>query len=138
MSSRASFDVIKAAILAGWAATPVYFENEDWTATNTPTHFLMVEIFGSTFEQASIGVEPRKDNRWREDGQIYGHIMTERGAGSAQARTYADAFCEIFRGQEITGVVFRDMSIGSSEPGDKDGKYWRMTATIDWQRDSDV
>jgi hypothetical protein len=138
MSSRTTFDIVHGIFTDQWTATPIYFENEYRDLEATPDHFVFVECYGNFWEQESIGASPNTSNRWREEGQIDAHVLTPRGMGSAQARGYAEAICEIFRGQEIQGIRFRDMSIGSSQNGDDDGNYWRMTATIEWQRDKDV
>jgi hypothetical protein len=138
MSSRTAFDSIHNILTAQWTATPIYFENEYIDYPDPPNYVVMIECFGDMWEQESIGTNPVDLNRWREEGQIDAHVLAPRGAGSAQARGYAEAICEIFRGQEIDGIIFRRMSIGASQPGDDDGKYWRMTATIEWQRDKDI
>jgi hypothetical protein len=138
MSSRTSFDIIHDIFTAQWTATPIYFENEPRDLPGVPNHWLFIECYGHFWDQASIGTNPVTSNRWREEGQIDAHVMAPKEMGTAQARGYAEAICEIFRGREIQGIIFRDMSIGSSQNGDDDGNYWRMTATIEWQRDKDV
>jgi hypothetical protein len=135
MSSAAAFDVIETILRTGWVDTPIYFENEDYPIDLNPNAFLRVEIFGDSFKQESIGAAPRKDNLWREMGVVYVHVMTERGSGSRQARVYADMACELFRGADVSDVEFQDMSIGSGDQGVEDGKYYRMTAMIEWKRD---
>lgn len=136
MSSLEAFDAIKGRITEVWAdETPVVYENEAFPTPNKPAPFLYVEIFGTSYEQASLGADPQSQNKWRENGLLLLHMMVPNGSGTSQARIYAKQLAAMFRGQEVSGVVFRDMSIGASEPGDEDGNYYRMTVRVDWQRD---
>ena len=64
------------------------------------------------------------------------HVMVPQGTGSGIARGYAGDLLELFRGQEIDGVRFRDASIGEGDPGRDFPNYWAMTAMIDWERDT--
>lgn len=135
MSSPEAFDAIETLAKAVWTATPIVFENDDWPLPGTPAAFLFVEVFGDFFGQESIGAENQRANLWREAGQVHAHVLVPRGRGSRNARLLARQFIDLFRGETISGVVFRDASIGAGEPGAKDGNYFRMTATIDWERD---
>jgi hypothetical protein len=136
MSSPEAFNTIHDRIVELWTATPVIFENEDTPTPDTPAAFLFVEVAGDLFEQASIGGGDQVgDNLWREDGQVLIHVMTPRGGGSAAARLLARQAAALFRGQDIDGIRFGGVSIGAGEPGEADGNYWRMTATIDFERD---
>ncbi|MCO5080881.1 MAG: DUF4128 domain-containing protein [Rhizobiaceae bacterium] len=135
MSSPAAFTGIETYLRTNWTATPIHFENEPWNLAASPAHFLYVEMFGDFYDQASIGADPQDANLFRENGQVYVHVMTLRGIGTGQARTYAKQIVDLFRGNEEAGVRPRGMSIGASEPGEQDGNYFRLTVTIDWERD---
>lgn len=134
MSSPAAFNAIHDYLVAQWGATtPLVFENEPYPLAGTATPWVMVEIFGDAFVQASIGADPVITNRWCELGQVLMHVMTPNGTGTAAVRTFAKQLVDLFRGQEISGIRFRDASIGASQPGARDGNYFRMTATINWE-----
>lgn len=136
MSSATTFEPIEDYLKAQWTMTPLVFENEDWPLPDQPAPLLFVEVFGNFFNQASIGGGEEVDaNLWREAGQLYGHILIPSGTGSRGARALAQQFVDLFRGQDIGPLRFLDASIGASRPGDQDGNYFRMTATIDWERD---
>ncbi len=135
MSSPAAFTSIQTYLRDNWTVTPIYFENEKWHFPEPPAPFLLVEVYGDFYNQASIGADPQGENLFREIGQIYVHVMAPRGSGTAQARTYAKQIVDLFRGNEDAGVRPRDMSIGAGEPGTEDGNYFRMTVTIEWERD---
>ncbi|OCP05001.1 MULTISPECIES: phage tail terminator-like protein [unclassified Ensifer] len=135
MSTPQSYDAVHDYLIANWSTTPIAFENDRFEPPTDAETWLFVEVFGDLFAQESIGAETQAANLWREAGQIYVHVMTPRGAGTRTARLYASQIADLFRGQEIAGVVFRDASIGAGEPGKADGSYFRMTVTIDWQRD---
>ncbi|RUM97913.1 hypothetical protein EET67_09875 [Pseudaminobacter arsenicus] len=135
MSSATAFNTIEQYLKAQWTATPLVFENEPHDLPDQPAHWVFVEVFGDTFEQASIGADGRDANLWRETGQIYINVMTERDIGTGQARAYAEQLASLFRGLDIGTLTFGRSSIGAGEPGIGDGNYWRMTVTIDWERD---
>ncbi|WP_065091637.1 hypothetical protein [Rhizobium leucaenae] len=135
MSSPAAYDAIHDHLTSSWSGPALAFENDGFQLPATPDYWVLVEIFADIYDQASIGAETVTANLWREEGQILAHVMTPRGAGTGQARTYAQQFIDLFRGQEIGGVVFETMSIGAGNAGDATGAYFRMTATIDWYRD---
>jgi hypothetical protein len=112
------------------------FENENYDLPSELAPWLMVELFGSYYDQASIGGgEQVSDNLWREAGQLYGHVLIPSGTGSRAGRVLAQQFINLFRGQELGPIRFLGASIGAGEPGDRDGSYYRMTATVDWERD---
>ncbi|EHK56902.1 hypothetical protein [Allomesorhizobium alhagi] len=135
MSSPEAFETIEQRLRAQWTETPLVFENEDYPLPDVPAHFVYVEVYGDFFDQASIGAEPRTDNLWREVGQLYLHVMTPNGIGSGTARQLARQLVDLFRGEDIGSVTFREASIGAGEPGREFGNYYAMTATITWQRD---
>ncbi|MGY5812006.1 hypothetical protein ACXHXG_30440 [Rhizobium sp. LEGMi198b] len=135
MSSPEAYDAIHDHAVSAWSGPALAFENDGFQLPATPTYWILVEIFGDTFAQESIGAETVTANLWREEGQIQAHVMTPRGLGTQQARAYAQQFLDLFRGQEIGGVIFETMSIGAANAGDATGAYFRMTATIDWYRD---
>lgn len=134
MSSPEAFIVISA-VLSAWTTTPVVFENVDYQLPDEPSNFVFVEVYGDFFDQASIGAEPRSSNLWREGGQLYLHVMTRNGTGTDAARQIAKDLVNLFRGQDIDGVTFRDASIGAGEPGRDFANYFAMTATVNWERD---
>jgi hypothetical protein len=135
MSSLTAFDTIKQYLDAQWTTTPLVYENADFQKPRTPAAFVVVEIFGDFYDQASLGAETRTANLWREEGQLYLHVMTPRNTGSTTARTHAQNLIALFQGQDIGTLTFRSASIGTGEPGEEWGNYYQMTATIQWQRD---
>lgn len=136
MSSPEAYDAIHDYAVSVWSGPALAFENDGFKPPATPDYWILVEIFGDTYQQASIGAETVTANLRREDGQIQAHVMTPRGMGTSQARVYAQQFLDLFFGQEIGGVVFETASIGAGNAGDATGAYFRMTATIDWYRDN--
>lgn len=136
MSSQLVYDVVEQRLDANWTATPVVFENEDFPTPDDPAAFVFVELYGDVFDQISIGGgDEVGDNLWREAGSLLMHVMTPNGTGTRDARAFAKQLVDLFRGQEIGGVTFRDAAIGAGEPGENDGNYFRMTASVSWLRD---
>lgn len=135
MASPEAYTPIAAYLQAEWTATPIAFENDNFKPGKAVAAFVVAEIFGTFFNQASIGEGDRADNLWRENGMIYLHVCVPRGSGSLQARVYCRQLADLFRGQDLGNIRFRDISIGAAEVGDEDGNYFRMTTTIEWERD---
>lgn len=135
MSSPEAYSAIHDYLVQQWTGPTLHFENEGAVLPNVPDYFIFVEIFGTSFDQASIGAETAAANLWRELGEIIAYVMIPRDSGTLQGRTYAKQFANLFRGQEIAGVIFRDASIGAAEAGEENGSYFRLAVTIDWERD---
>ena len=142
MSSDALHAAIRAHLEANWTSTPLAWENEAFEpptdGLGNPTPWVMVEIGGDLYAQASIGAGSAAANLWREEGLVWFHVFVAAGTGSALARQHARALVDLFRGLTLAGgaIRFRDASIGRGEPGDEDGKFWRISASVEWQRDS--
>lgn len=137
MASPTAFNTIHDYLVAQWGSTsPLVFENETFPKPNTPAPFLYVELFGSLYDQASLGGgDPVEGNLWRETGHLYGHVLIPNGTGSLAGRQLCQQFLDLFRGHDIGTVNFTGGSIGAGMPGSEDGNYFRMTATLDWVRD---
>lgn len=135
MASNEVFTPIHDYLEAQWSATALVFENEAWPDYPSPTAWVLVEIYGDIYEQISIGAEDPADNLWREEGQMSLHVMIPDGVGTAQGRTYAKQLADLFRGMEIAGISFKRASIGAGMAGERDGNYFRMTTTVEFERD---
>ena len=135
MSSLTAYEAVRNHLEANWTDTPLVFENEEWPLPRNTNTFVFVEIFGDSYEQISIGADPQTTNQWREYGQVLVHVLVPGGEGTRKAREHAKTIVDLFRGRDIGGLRFRDASIGAGEPGDRDGNYFRMTASLEWERD---
>lgn len=135
MSTPESFTPIHDYLVAQWSATDIVFENEAWPDPATAAAFVFVEIYGDLFDQASLGAESIAGNLWRESGLLLAHVLVPANTGTLPARTHARALADLFRGQSIGAIRFRRPSIGASDPGERDGAYFRMTMTIEFERD---
>lgn len=136
MASPDVFETIKGYLDTVWTGPTLVFENDKFSPPDDPEAWVLIEVFGDIYEQESIGAETQAANLWREAGQLVAHVMVPQGTGSTVARGHARGFADLFRGQQVGTVVFTNASIGASEPGVRDGSYFRMTATIDWSRDT--
>lgn len=135
MATPQTFEPIEDFLRSQWTVTPLVFENEDFDLADEPEALVFVEVFGDLMDQASIGAETVAANRWRENGQLSLHVLVPRGGGTRQARQLSRQLYDLFRGQEIGAIRFGTASIGAGEPGEMDGNYYRMTVTIDVERD---
>lgn len=135
MATPQTFEPIEDFLRSQWTVTPLVFENEDFDLADEPEALVFVEVFGDLMDQASIGAETVEANRWRENGQLSLHVLVPRGGGTRHARQLSRQLYNLFRGQEIGAIRFGTASIGAGEPGEMDGNYYRMTVTIDVERD---
>ena len=142
MSSDTLHAALRAYLEANWTATPLAWENEAFEAPRdalgNPLPWVMVEASGNLCAQASIGAGSAAANLWREEGLVWLHVFVPTGTGSALARQHARALVDLFRGLTLAAgtIRYRDASIGRGEPGSDDGKWWRISAGVEWQRDS--
>lgn len=138
--SRATVRAAVIAYLAGnWTISPLVYQDR---ATEPPVQpdgiirpWVYVEISFNSVDQWSIGAAPRTENRWREDGSVFFHVMTPAGEGLAASDQNADALIELFKGVELApGIEFRDIASDIGGPGDQDGNYYRVSIAVDWVR----
>ena len=132
-------DEIAAAIqdylTTSWTSCPLAYENDGYEPPdNTPWAY--VEFMGTAWVQDTIGAGPIRDNRFTEEGLVMLHVFVPKGTGSNLIRQYARQLADLFRGAELLAgtLWFKNASIGAGNPGSEDGKWWRMTATIEFER----
>lgn len=141
MASDVLFSAFKTWLTANWSTTIIAWENEEFTQP-TPTSYptapaawIEVEFIGSSFDRMSIGAGVGANERWEESGSVMIHCFVQSYSGSLVARQNATSLANMMRGLELSGSIrFRDMSIGSGERGDENGKWWKLTLSADWVR----
>lgn len=128
---------------AAWSVTPIQYENEppvrmdDGGSPATATPWLMIEMTGTLYAQESIGANTQAQNRWDEEGQVFGHVFVPSGTGGATARRLAKQFADLFRGARLLDdqtLEFMDASIGIGAIGDDTGNWFRISVDIHWRR----
>lgn len=132
MSSPTAYDAFEQRLTDQWSTTDLVFENQFYDLPDTPAPFVYVEIFGSRYDQETMGAP--EANYWIEEGVTYLHVMTPSGAGSRTAREYANDLLYLFREQPISTLFMPEMSIGSGDPGRDFPNYYAITASIFWRR----
>lgn len=121
------------AVLAGYTAYPIVYENERYTPPTESGPWVEVEIYGGDYTQESIGSTPRTDNYWQERGGVFCNIFVPSGSGTSTSDTIMAALAELFRGQTLTGgYEIQDMSTGPGSTADEAGLWYRTTLTIEW------
>lgn len=135
MSTATAFTAIRAHLEAEWQATPLAWDNETY-APNDNTPFVMVQITGDLWDQASIGAGERTANRWEETGELLLSVIVPTGTGSLLARQHAEALANIFRGLNLdeSNIEFRDISIGLGVAAQDRGPWWLLPVRINWLR----
>lgn len=126
---------------AAWTATGLQYDNEPpiTKADNTgkPIPWIMIEMTGTLYEQESIGANTQAENRWDEEGQLFGHVFVPSGKGSLVARQFAKQFVDLFRGVRLLPdqtLEFMSASIGMGAIGDDNGAWFRISTDIHWRR----
>lgn len=119
---------------AEWKGAPLAWENEPFETPNPP-HFIAVEVFGSSFEQRTIGSGDPSRERWEEEGAALFHVAVPAGTGSLEARQTAEGVVNLLRGRQLPGGVrFVSASVGTGRPANEDGQIFMVTARLDWTR----
>lgn len=135
MSSATVYSAVRTWLEGSWNATPLAWENEPFEVPEPPSPFVVVEIYGDSYQQESIGAGNPAAELWREDGAVLLHVMVPAGTGSLTARTHAEALANLLRGLELPGGIrFRGMSIGLGETATDDGNWWRISVRAEWLR----
>jgi hypothetical protein len=129
------YDAIEAYVTSAWTHTPIAWPNKQFTQQNPPASWVAFQITGSLYGQQSIGASVQADNRWDEEGTIWFHVFVPTNSGESGARGRAKALAVLFRGKTLleNRLEFLDAAIGSGEPGDEDGNYYRVSVSIDWR-----
>jgi len=126
-----------------WSVTPIQYENEKPVRTDdgnnppTATPWLMIEMTGTLYSQESIGANTQAQNRWDEEGQLFGHVFVPSGTGGVTARQLAKQFADLFRGTRLLpdqSLEFMDASIGIGAIGEDTGNWFRISVDIRWRR----
>jgi hypothetical protein len=135
MASDVPYDAVRAHIEANWPHSPIAFENEEFHRPSPPAHWLSFEMSGDLYSQQSIGAGEQSENRWDEEGTIWGHVYAPKNAGTSYQRKLCRWFADLFRGQTLLNgnLEFLDAHLGLGEPGDEKGVYWRISVTVDWR-----
>lgn len=118
MLSDTVFAAIHDFLAASWSATPLVFENEDFQKPSPPSPWVLAEVSGTSYAQASIGAKTVATNLWREEGLLWMHVMVPAATGSLAARQYAKQLADLFRGRELLAglLTFREIAIGHGGP----------------------
>ncbi|HTV69805.1 MAG TPA: hypothetical protein VMF90_14820 [Rhizobiaceae bacterium] len=133
MASAEVYTAVHDHLEAGFTDAPLVFENEDAPLPDTPAALVKVEMFGDIYQQETIGAPG--ENLWRETGTILMRVLVPRGSGTIVARTHARKLVDLFREVEVDGIRFGVGSIAAGEPGESDGNYFVMEASVEFARD---
>lgn len=139
---------IKARLVAGWTTTRITYQNEQpespWPpkrANGSPAPWVNLEIEDLESQIWTFGTVGNRG--WRYDGFIHVHVFVPTGEGIEQATQYALTIGELFRAAEFyedgNGNCVRTLApqIGRGGSGDDDGKWFRVTMTVEfiyWHR----
>jgi len=135
MTTDVVFIPIRDHLEANWTTSPLVFENERHTPAQPPAPWVYVDMASNLWDQSSMGSGDPAKERWEETGTIWLNVMVPAGTGSLTARTHARQLVRLFRGLTLLGgtLIFRRASIGDGQGVViEKGKYWQITATIEF------
>jgi hypothetical protein len=132
MTWAAELQTLESEFATNWGATtPVQYENDAaFTPPSDQADYAMFQILQGQSE--IVGGQGGGNGKYRHRGVIQIDLYTSEGEGSAPALTLADTASAIFRGKRIGDVICRAPAI--SKPV-SDGGYFRVTVSINYQRD---
>lgn len=133
MTTATAFSAISAHLIAEWTTTPLAWENVAFNAASQAP-YVMVQMVGRIWDQASIGAGDRLQNRWREEGDLLLSVIVPTGTGSLTARTHAEALANIFRGLQLGDIEFGDIHIDDGAIAEDRGARWLLPVRINWIR----
>lgn len=135
MASGTVYQAVRTYLTGAWSSTGLAWENEDFDTADLGA-WVAVEMTGTSYAQQTLGAGSAAANRWDEDGLLWLHVMVKVGSGALDARNFAKALADLFRGTLLLGdsLEFGDASIGMGEAGDDDGRWWRVSVSIAWRR----
>lgn len=143
MGSDVVYDAVRAHLEANWTATPLVFDNEDAAPDGRRPQegagaWVMIEMTGNFYDQASIGSGSPVTDLWREDGLVFMTVMVRAGTGSRTARAYTKQLCDLFRGVELAdgSIRFREASIGVGEKATPDGNWFGLPVQVAYEADN--
>jgi hypothetical protein len=130
-------DAIEAYVKNAFDAYPICWENDNtFRQPEPPAPWVKFEIAGTLYAQETIGAGDQADNRWDEEGTIWWHVMVPAGTRGSRARGIAKTLANLFRGKTLLSgsLEFLEAQVGTGEPGNETGSYWRVSVSIDWRR----
>lgn len=136
MTTLAAYDLIRDYLTANWVTTPMSWENEAFTTpadgSGNDLPFVAVQLTQDEWDQASIGAGDRTENRWQETGELYLNVIVPLNTGTETARIYATTLANLFRGEQLEDIEFRDISIGLGVIAEDRGPWWLLPVRISW------
>lgn len=132
---------IKQRLIDNWTATPIAFLNEgdpvQGDIDERPAPWVLCEIVGTDSELRGVGTPG--SHVWRYFGLVRMHVYVPAGSGAEIGLQHAVALGEIFRAATFynatAGHEVRTLSpsIDGPDSGSDDGKWFRVTATVEFQ-----
>ena len=125
--------VFKAAWEAG-SDLPVQYENVDFDPPNDAGPFVALAVLRG--QSVASGLVGGGTIRYRHPGILQIDVSTAKGKGTALALNYVDEIATIFRGKNISGIVFRAPDVRRMlEP---ETSRHRFVVSIPFYRDSNL
>lgn len=138
MSSDVVFAAVQEYLTTNFSAVPLTYENDlfDPPSPNAANPiWIYVEVYGVTYNQASMGSGTPQTDLFREEGAVLFHIMSPINTGSLKARQIGTVLVSLFKGLRIEpDIRFGDLSIGEGTVQLEQGNWWPMTCRVLWAR----
>lgn len=117
-----------------WTRTPIAWPNETPSrADNEP--WIAIDFTAAFYAQQTIGAGEVGENRWDEEGVLWGHVFVQLNSGARECFSIGKAFADLFRGALLMNgqLEFLEANLGAGEPADDDGIWYRMSVSIEYR-----
>ena len=132
MSFNAALQAVESHLAANWTATPIAYENVDFTP---PTgNWIKVMLITEKSELLGLGATRLR----RHTGRILLYCFVPVGDGAQAAMTLADSAIAVFDGANLAGFTLRTPRAVSDEDDDTQASHFRALAVIPFWRDETV
>lgn len=126
---------MRAALVAGFSACPLTYENERASGTippEPPGPWARIEFRHTVGSQQSIGAPG--DNLHEDHAAMLVYLFAPQMGGDQTCRQYLDQIVAVFRGKEIGGGIEVQDILGDDGGGtDESGAWWRRWRRIEFR-----
>lgn len=125
---------LKAALVSGFSACPLTYENERPSGSfppEPPSSWVRVEFRSGIDEQRSIGAPGQ--NEFEETGAMLVYLFAPQMGGDQTCRQLLDQIVAVFRGKDLSGVEVLDILGDDGGGTDESGAWWRRWRRIEFR-----
>lgn len=127
-------EVVEEFLAENWTALPVATINSNEGTPEDITSFVVVQYPFAEETQVTFGAPG--DNIFREEGAVRFVLNLERGSGVRQGLAWAKQIAALFRGKDISGVVFGAPTSPVIDDRNEEGAYYSLAVAVPYKHDA--